>query len=91
MSIDLGPAHVGQFVCSLEALGKLMGLPDHIQIRDVTSVPYAMHGEQAVRIVVEDTVDLPEVQIGDEITNIKPSFKLGSDTYREFRGWQENQ
>ncbi len=90
MSVELSTAHVGQFVCSLEALGKLIGLPGHIQIRDVSSVPYAVHGEQAVRIVVEDTVDLPEVQPGVEITNIKPQFKLAGDTYREFHGWQQD-
>ncbi len=91
MSVELSPAHVGQFVCSLTALGKLIGLPDHVQIRDVCSVPYAVHGEQAVRIVVEDKVDLPEVRVGDEITNVTPQFKLGGGTYREFTGWQENQ
>lgn len=87
MSVEIEVAHVGQFVCSLEMLGRLLGLPQGVSIRDIEPTRNGVYGQPAVRIVVEDEEELPAVEAGEEIPGIAPQFNLGGTTYREFKGW----
>lgn len=79
--------HLGEFTCSLDMLGKLLGLSDHAVIHHIEMTPMAILGVPSCRIVVEDQ-DLPPVSAGVEISRVAPYFTVRDTTYRKFNGWK---
>lgn len=79
--------NLGQFTCSLEMFGQLLGLPPTTKIRHIEMCPYGMVGKQSVRVVVEDPETIPASDEGMEILNVSPKFRLNGKDHRQFLGW----
>lgn len=85
MGVDVEEAHVGQFLCSYDTLRLILGFPESTIIRNISTIPYALHAENCVRIVLEDP-NIPEVKQGEEIGSVQPQFKIAYE-FRQFNGW----
>lgn len=81
-------AHVGEFTCDLEVLGRILGLPETGAIHHIEMTPMAILGVPSVRIVVEDPANLPPIKMGQEVSRISPRYILRDKTFRQFGGWK---
>lgn len=82
----------GQFVCTLDGLRDLLGLPQSCRIISLKEIDNAIAGKESVRFVIEDVENFPETEIGDEIPQAVPHYKLqndqdGNPVIRKFTGW----